>query len=61
MLFPVKPCTRCGSTLEKKSCPPSHCRRNYTHLPVTSVRLPVDPSCRYEGFPHFVGFAERIK
>ena len=36
-------------------------RRNYQHLPVTSVTLPVDPSGRYEGFPHFVAFAERIK
>ncbi|PSC71129.1 serine threonine-kinase ATM isoform X1 [Micractinium conductrix] len=36
-------------------------RQNYQHLPVTSVTLPVDPSGRYEGFPHFVAFAERIK
>ncbi|KAL4452130.1 hypothetical protein ABPG75_007792 [Micractinium tetrahymenae] len=36
-------------------------RQNYIHLPVTSVTLPVDPSGHYEGFPHFVSFAERIK
>ena len=35
--------------------------RNYTHLPVTSASLPVDPAGRYDAFPHFVGFAERIK
>lgn len=40
---------------------PSGLRRNYTHVPVTSVSLAVDPSGRYEGFPHFVSFAERIK
>ena len=35
--------------------------RNYTHLPVTSASLPVDCGGRYDAFPHFVGFAERIK
>lgn len=35
--------------------------RNYAHLPVTSVELPVDPGGHYSSFPHFVGFAERIR
>lgn len=30
-------------------------------MPVASVSLPVDPSCRYEGFPYFVGFGERVQ
>jgi len=41
--------------------PAAPCHRNYTHVPVTSVSLPVDPSGHYEGFAHFVSFAERIK
>ena len=30
-------------------------------MPVPSVSLPVDRGGRYDAFPHFVGFAERIK
>lgn len=56
LLHPLVPLTpRLYLRLTMQQC------RNYTHLPVTSVTLPVDPSGRYEGFPHFVSFAERIK
>lgn len=30
-------------------------------MPVTSVSLPVDRGCRYEGVPHFVQFGDRIQ
>lgn len=40
---------------------PSCLPRNYQHIPVTSVSLPVDPGGHYTSFPHFVGFSERIK
>ena len=35
--------------------------RNLDAVPVTSVAVPVDLSCRYEGLPHHQAFGERVR
>jgi hypothetical protein len=47
----------------KSMAVPSAWRRRHQNLdlaPIVTKELPIDPGCRYDDFPHLVGFGETI-